>query len=91
MVFACDMRFTGKKKSGGDVQLRLDVFSSKDGWSYHPRKIYVSENWRHFEVSVSLASNAVSIYPTLIWDPSSERCTLEMRSPVLRWFAYSSS
>jgi hypothetical protein len=88
VTFACDMRFAGTNKTGGDVQLRLDVFSSKDGWSYHARKINVGQDWSHFEASVSLASNAVSVYPTLIWDPASEGCLVEMRLPALRWFAY---
>ena len=91
VTFACDMRFIGKKNSEGTVQLRLDVFSSQNGWDYHPRTIDVGEDWRHFEVYVSLVPNNQTVYPTLIWNPPYERCTLEMRSPVLRWFAYSSS
>jgi len=87
-TFACDMRFAGSTNSGGDVQLRLDVFSSKDGWSYHSTKIDVGENWSHFEASVSLASNTLSVYPTLIWDRPSEGCLIEMRSPALLWFGY---
>ena len=85
VTFACDMRFAGSANSGGDVQLRLDVFSAKDGWSYHSRKIDVDKDWRHFEASVSLASNAVNVYPTLIWGPAFEGCALELRSPHIRW------
>jgi hypothetical protein len=85
VVFECDLRFAGKTKSGGDVQLRLDMFSSQDEWSYHPRKVYVTENWHHFEASASLVSNAVSVYPTLIWNPTIEGSVLEMRAPRLRW------
>jgi hypothetical protein len=87
VTFECDMRFVGKKNSKGEVQLRLDVFSSQEGWSYHSRSINVGEDWSHFETSVSLASHAVNVYPTLIWDPAYEGCALEMRSPALRWLA----
>jgi hypothetical protein len=89
--FECDIRLDGKKNSRGDVQLRLDVFSFQDGWSYHSRALKVGENWNHFQASSSLASNAVSVYPALIWNAASEGCTLEMRSPALRWFAFNAS
>jgi len=82
------MRFAGKKKFEGKAQLRLDVFSFQNGWSYHSREINIGEGWSHFEASVLLASNAVSVYPTLSWNPSSEGCALEMRSPTLRWITY---
>jgi hypothetical protein len=85
VTFECDMRFVGKKKCGRDILLRLDVFDLQDGWSYHSRKIDVGEDWSQFKAPISLASNAVSILPTLIWDPASERCALELRSPRMRW------
>jgi hypothetical protein len=50
--------------------------------------INVGEGWSHFDLSVSLASNTFSVYPTMIWNPPSEGAVLEMHSPALRWFAY---
>lgn len=85
VTFASDMRFTGRTNSGDGVRLRLDVFSPQDGWSYHTKTINVGENWSHFETTISLAVNAANVYPTLIWDPTTEGCMLEMRSPSLRW------
>lgn len=85
VTFGCDMRYVGTTKSGGGVQLRLDVFSSQDGWSYYPRKIDVGKDWSNFEAVVSIATTAVSVYPTVIWDPAAEGCVLELRAPVLRW------
>jgi len=70
----------------GLSQLRLDVFSCQDGWSYYRRKIDVGKDWRHFEAVTSLASNAVSVYPTVMWNPAAEGCVLELRAPVLRWY-----
>jgi hypothetical protein len=88
VAFACDLRLVGKNNLTGNIQLRLDVLSSKDGWSYHSRTINITDNWSHFDVFALLASNTVSVYPTLIWEPTYDGSMLEFRSPTLRWFAY---
>jgi hypothetical protein len=85
VTFECDMRFSGKIKSGIYVQLRLDAFSFQDKWSYHSRKLDVGEDWNHFEISISLTSNAIYVYPTLIWTSTSEGGALELNSPRMRW------
>jgi hypothetical protein len=91
VTFGCDMRFTGRKKSNGVVQLRLDVLSSQDAWSYHSRVINVGEDWSHFEAVASLAPNSVGVYPTVVWDPAAEDCALELRAPLLRWIEVGST
>jgi hypothetical protein len=85
VTFECNMRYIGQKKSGRDILLRFDVFSSQDGWSYHTREIDVGEEWSHIEKIALLASNAVNIYPTLVWTPESEEDALELNSPRMRW------
>ena len=86
VTFDCDLRFTGNINSGGSINLLLNVYNSKDVWNNFIKKIDASQDWSHFEVPVILMENDVSVYPTLIWEPNSEGCSIEMHSLALRWF-----